>query len=47
MIGERRVMHEALFYGFGLVRHVPDSHMLRRIDRGRLVGGAGALGAVL
>jgi hypothetical protein len=33
MMGERRVMQEALFYGFSLERHVPDSHMLRRIDR--------------
>ena len=23
MMGERRVMQEALFYGFGLERHVP------------------------
>jgi hypothetical protein len=33
MMGERWVMQEALFYGFSLERHVPDSHMLRRIDR--------------
>jgi hypothetical protein len=33
MMGERRVMQEALFYGFSLERRVPDSHMLRRIDR--------------
>jgi hypothetical protein len=33
MMGERRVMQEALFYGFSLDRHVPDNHMLRRIDR--------------
>jgi transposase len=33
MIGERRVMQEALFYGFSLERHVPDDHMLRKIDR--------------
>ncbi len=33
MMGERRVMHEALFYGFSLERHVPDSDLLRRIDR--------------
>ena len=33
MMGERRVMQEALFYGFSLERHVPDKHMLRRIDR--------------
>ena len=33
MMGERRMMQEALFYGFSLERHVPDSHMLRRIDR--------------
>jgi transposase len=33
MMGERRVMQEALFYGFSLDRHVPDSHLLRKIDR--------------
>jgi hypothetical protein len=33
MMGERRVMQEALFYGFSLERHVPDNHMLRRINR--------------
>jgi hypothetical protein len=33
MMGERRVMQEALFYGFGLERHVLDDHMLRKIDR--------------
>jgi hypothetical protein len=32
MMGERRVMQEALFYGFSLERHVPDNHMLRKID---------------
>ena len=33
MMGERRVMQEALFYGFNLERHVPDDHLLRKIDR--------------
>jgi transposase len=33
MMGERRVMQEALFYGFSLERHVPDDHRLRKIDR--------------
>jgi hypothetical protein len=33
MMGERRVMQEALFYGFSLEQHVPDDHMLRKIDR--------------
>ena len=33
MMGERRVMQEALFYGFSLERHVPDNHLLRNIDR--------------
>ena len=33
MMGERREMQEALFYGFSLERHVPDNHMLRKIDR--------------
>ena len=32
MMGERRVMQEALFYGFSLERHVQSSHMLRKID---------------
>jgi transposase len=31
MMGERRVMQEALFYGFSLERHVPDNHLVRRI----------------
>ena len=33
MMGERRVMQEALFYGFSLERQVPDGHLLRKIDR--------------
>jgi transposase len=33
MMGERRVMQETLFYGFSLERHVPDNHLLRKIDR--------------
>ena len=33
MMGKRRVMQEALFYGFSLERQVPDDYMLRRIDR--------------
>ena len=33
MMGERRVMQEALFYGFSHERHVPDNYLLRRIDR--------------
>ena len=33
MMDERRVMQEALFYGFSLERHVPDDHLLRKIDR--------------
>jgi hypothetical protein len=33
MMGERQVMQEALFYGFSLERHVPDNHLLRKIDR--------------
>ena len=42
MMGERRVMQEALFYGFNLERHVPDDHLLRKIDsvQGRLVRGS-------
>jgi transposase len=33
MMGERRVMQEALFYSFNLERHVPKDHLLRKIDR--------------
>jgi transposase len=33
MMGERRVMQEALFYGFSLERHISSDHMLRKIDR--------------
>ena len=48
MMGERRVMQEALFYGFSLERHVPDSDMLRKIDRFvDLSGAAVAPGALL
>ena len=32
-MGGRRVMQEALFYGFSLERHVPSDHLLRKIDR--------------
>ena len=33
MMGERRVVQDTLFYGFSLERHVPDHHLLRKIDR--------------
>jgi transposase len=33
MMGERTVMQEALFYSFSLERHVPDNHMLRKVER--------------
>jgi len=33
MTGERRVDQEHLFYEFSLERHVPDTHLLRSIDR--------------
>ena len=32
-MGERRVMQEALLYGFSLERHVPSDHLLRKIGR--------------
>jgi transposase len=32
MLGPRQEMQEALFYEFSLERHVPDDHLLRRID---------------
>ena len=48
MMGEQRVMQEALFYGFSLERHVPDDHLLRKIDRFiELVRGSRAPGALL
>ena len=47
MMGERRVMQEALFYGFSLERHVPDNHVLRKIDRFVDLSGWGAPGALL
>jgi transposase len=33
MMGERRLGQEALFYEFSFERHVPESHLLRSIDR--------------
>jgi hypothetical protein len=33
MMGERRVIQEALFYDFSLERHAPADHMLGLIDR--------------
>src|SRR5260370_14472241 len=33
MMGEHRVGQEALFYEFSLERHVPETHLLRSIDR--------------
>src|SRR3977135_290660 len=33
MMGERTVMQEALFYGFGLEGPIPSDHILRKIDR--------------
>jgi hypothetical protein len=32
MLGPQQAMQEALFYEFSLERHVPDEHLLRRID---------------
>src|ERR1700692_1175963 len=33
MMGDRQVQQEALFYEFSLERHVPETHLLRHIDR--------------
>src|SRR6267154_1331966 len=33
MMGERRVQQEALFYEFSLEQHVPETHLLRSIER--------------
>ena len=38
MMGERRVMQEALFYSFSLERHVPEVHLLRRSSTCRRFG---------
>lgn len=32
MLGPRQVMQEELFYEFSLEAHVPERHLLRRID---------------
>jgi transposase len=39
MMGDLRVLQEALFYEFSLERHVPAGHMLRAIDRFVDLGG--------
>jgi transposase len=33
MMGDRKVQQDALFYEFSLERHVPDTDLLRAIDR--------------
>ena len=33
MMGDRKVQQDALFYEFSLERHVPETHLLRAIDR--------------
>src|SRR5229473_1120113 len=33
MMGQRQVQQDALFYAFSLERHVPETHLLRAIDR--------------
>ena len=32
MLGPRQTMQESMFYGFSLESHVPNDHLLRRID---------------
>src|SRR5436305_3255210 len=39
MMGERRAAQEHLFYEFSLERHVPETHLLRSIDRFVELGG--------
>ena len=46
MMGERRVMQEALFYGFSLERHVPENLLLRRITGSSTFSGSNASRAV-
>ena len=33
MMGDRKVQQDALFYEFSLERQVPETHLLRAIDR--------------
>jgi transposase len=42
MMGERQVHQDALFYEFSLERHVPETHLLRAIDRFVDLGGVRA-----
>src|SRR5215813_6464777 len=39
MMGDRKVQQDALFYEFSLERHVPETHLLRAIDRFVELGG--------
>jgi transposase len=39
MMGERQVQQDAMFYEFSLERHVPETHLLRAIDRFVDLGG--------
>jgi transposase len=39
MMGEREVQQDAMFYEFSLERHVPETHLLRAIDRFGDLGG--------
>ena len=39
MMGERQVRQDAMFYEFSLERHVPETHLLRAIDRFVDLGG--------
>jgi transposase len=42
MMGERQVQQDAMFYEFSLERHVPETHLLRAIDRFVDLGGVRA-----
>src|SRR5713226_5765728 len=42
MMGDRQVQQNALFYEFSLERHVPETHLLRAIDRFVDLGGVRA-----
>jgi hypothetical protein len=39
MMGERRVQQETLFYEASFERHVPETHLLRHIDRSAELNG--------
>jgi hypothetical protein len=47
MMGDRTVMQEALFYSFSLEDHVPQSRLLRAVDRFDLPPPSGPIGLLV